>query len=63
MIQLRPGVEMGSEGVEIRHTGAMGDSYLFTWMFEGLGGASFLFPWDVLHAESARHPGAAEGSF
>ncbi len=49
MIELRPGIEMGSVGVEIRHPVAMGDGYLFTWMFEGLGGASFLFPWDVLH--------------
>ena len=51
MIELKAGVDLGLEGVEIRHHAALGDGYLFSWMFEGLGGASFMYPWDVLRPE------------
>jgi hypothetical protein len=48
-IELRAGNVAGLEGVEIRHAAALGDGYLFTYMFESLGAASFIYPWDALH--------------
>lgn len=60
MIKLKAGLDSGLEGVEIRHHAALGDGHLFSWMFEGLGGASFMYPWDVLHAEWRSQ---ADGSF
>jgi len=51
LIQLNAGFDSELEGVEIRHRAALDDGYLFSWMFEGLGGASFLYPWDMLHPE------------
>jgi hypothetical protein len=51
MIQLSAGVELDLEGVRIQHQEALGDGYMFSWMFEGLGGASFMYSWDMLHPE------------
>jgi hypothetical protein len=53
-IELQPGIAMGLEGVTIRYPPALGDGFLFSWIFEGVGGASFIYPWDVLHPEWQR---------
>jgi hypothetical protein len=61
MIELQAGVDSGLEGVEIRHRQALPDGYLFSWMFEALGGASFLYPWDALRPRWGPQPAGAFG--
>jgi hypothetical protein len=61
MIELRAGIDSGLEGVEIRQPAALASGHLFSWMFEGLGGASFLYPWDALHPAWGPRPGGAFG--
>jgi len=60
MIKLDAGLDLNLVGVKIRHQAALGDGHLFSWMFEGLGGASFMYPWDVLYPEWGPQ---ADGSF
>ncbi len=61
MIDLSAGSVSGLEGMEIRHQPALGDGYLFTYMFEGVGGASFKYPWDSLHPRYGWQPSGSFG--